>query len=146
MYNYRTKNNNYLIPDPSGFARFINSDGYHIRWVDDNEADYLTKVLEIVEESSVPTIQDHPNPPSITRVWQYVVSPEYPELSNNGGSYAYLHRVEEWSGWDHPNLNGFYLVTNHLYDSDFEEQGWHTDRFDSIDKAWEYIENFKVTA
>ena len=144
MSSYRTINSNYLIKDPSGFSRFINSQGHHIRWVDDNETDYLTKVLEYVEDEDLPLVKDNPNPPTINRVWQYVVPSDNPELSNNGGSYAYLHRVEEWTGWDNDNLNGFYLVTNHLYDSDFEEQGWSTDRFASSDDAWKYIEKFKV--
>jgi hypothetical protein len=35
-FTYKTKNQNYLIPD-RGWARFININGNHLRWVDAQE-------------------------------------------------------------------------------------------------------------
>ena len=121
MNNFKTKNNNYRIFD-RGYYRFIDSTGTHLRWVDDQEVEYLVRVLEYV--SDIPKIQSRPAMPSIERYWQYVEPAEFPELSNNGGSYDHLTCIEKWSGWG--KADGFYLTTNHLYNSDFEEQGWHS--------------------
>jgi hypothetical protein len=138
---YKTRNNNYLIED-SGYHRFVDSQGFHIRWIDDQELGYLSKVLETTTD--IPAIKDKPNPPSKKTVWQHIVPAQYPELSNNGGSYNHLYRVEERLNWDELSLNGYYLVTNHLYNSDYEDQGWNINKFDSESEAWDYIQKFKV--
>jgi len=120
---YKTKNNNYLISD-RGWARFINSSGTHLRWVDDEELEYLTRVLELVDECPKPL--NYPELPKVERYWQYIERSSQPELSSNGGVYDNLTRIEKYSNWDSFYINGFKLVTNHLYNSDFEDQGWNS--------------------
>lgn len=121
-FSYKTKKNNYLIPD-RGYSRFIDASGKHLRWVCDSEVEYLVKVLECINNYEAPVPQDKPAMPAIERVWQYIKPAEFPELSNNGGSYDHLTCIEKWVGWG--KADGLYLVENHLYNSDFEEQGWH---------------------
>lgn len=133
--NFKTKNNNYLISD-RGYARFIDSTGKHLRWVDDEEVSYLERVLEPVEEAPKPI--NLPDLPTVERYWQYIERAEFPELSNNGGSYDSLTRIEKWTGWGMGD--GYRLVTNHLYNSDFEEQGWHSESIADPDR---FIVNFK---
>jgi len=58
-YVYRTKNQNYLIPD-RGFTRFIDQNGKHIRWVDDQETEYLTRVLDCIDDTEAPKPIDFP--------------------------------------------------------------------------------------
>lgn len=140
---YRTINGNYLIYDDN-FWRFVSSSGSHLRWVTDDEADYLTKVLETISNNEIakfPKVKDRPYPIEVI-VWEHVEEPEFPELSNNGGSYAYLSRIVKRSGWDREWENGFFLVENHLYGSDFSGQGWSEKGFTSESEAMAYIETF----
>jgi hypothetical protein len=137
----KTANGNYLVLDTSTIYRFVNSEGKHLRWVEDDEADYLVKIME---KDSFPELEVDNHPlPTTEIIWQHVTPPENPELSNNGGSYAYLYRIEELKGWG-GGVDGFRLVTNHLWNSDFEEQGWNVKYFDSHTEMYEYIENFKI--
>lgn len=133
---YKTKNNNYLIEDTESYSRFVNSELDHLRWVHPDELLFLRHVCEPVDVILVPEPKD---PPVNKVTWEIVVPPEYPELSNNGGSYAYLHRVELWSGWDTESFNGYYIVTNHLYGSDYSDQGWHYEPATELE-AMRYIE------
>jgi hypothetical protein len=147
---FKTKSNNYMVCDHRrdwDKYRFIDSNGRHIRWIDEDEVKYLKQVLEPIAKdqySSFPEVEEREAPYAKT-VWQYVVPSENPDLSNNGGSYAHLYRVVEENGWDTVNLNGFFLVENHLYGSDFESQGWLTTKcFDSLEDVHAYIEAFNV--
>lgn len=140
MFAYKTKNNNWMIPDRMN-QRFIDSNGKHIRWISEQEASYLMRVLECHEIDDSPKPISIPNVPEEKIIWQYVEPAEFPELSNNGGSYEYLYRIVLRSGWDNENLNGYVLVTNHLYNSDFEDQGWNES---PIDNWMEYIEKFNI--
>jgi hypothetical protein len=138
---HKTKNNNYLIPHSSGYARFVTAIGTHLRWVHDDEINHLINVLECVDE----TIDaEHRNPPSCRTIWEHVTPPEDLDRSSNGGSYASLTRVELWEGWDLDNYNGYYLVTNHLYGSDYSGQGWNYEKFNSELDAHKFIEQFKT--
>ena len=121
-YAYKTINNNWLIPD-RGAARFIDTFGNHLRWVTDQECEYLMKVLEIHEPNEAPAARSNPHFPKEEIVWQYVKPSENPELSSNGGSYANLTRLIHRAGFSKLD-DGYYLVFNHLYGSDFEHQGW----------------------
>jgi hypothetical protein len=138
----KTSNGNFLVFDKIiREYRFVTENGNHIRWVESDEADYLCKVIEPTEEY---LILDNAKPPINETIWQHVTPPENPDLSNNGGSYAFLHRVERLEGWG-GGVDGIRLVTNHLYGSDYEEQGWRIDDYFSNEgEAWEFIENFKV--
>jgi hypothetical protein len=147
---FKTKSGNYMVCDHRrdwDKYRFVDAKGSHIRWIDENEVKYLKMVLEPIgkdEYVNFPEVEERESPYSKT-VWEYVVPSENPDLSNNGGSYAYLYRVVEENGWDTVNLNGFFLVENHLYGSDFESQGWVTSkRFDSLEDVHAYIEAFNV--
>lgn len=137
----KTVNGNYLIRDVRNYEyRFIKENGSHLRWVDSSEADYLCKAIELGEFPEL--YPDNALLPSVTTIWQHVTPPENPELSNNGGSYAYLNRVEKLEGWG-GELDGIRLITNHLYASDYEDQGWNTEKyFESESEAWNWIENF----
>ena len=139
---FKTKNNNWMIPDGL-FQRFIDSNGKHIRWIDDQECQYLMRVLECREIDESPKPANFPSPPKEEKIWQYVKPSENPELSDNGGSYAYLYRIVHRSGWDNKNLNGYFLITNHLYNSDFEDQGWHEISISELE-FYKYIESFKI--
>ena len=121
-YAYKTINNNWLIPD-RGAARFIDTFGNHLRWVTDQECEYLMKVLEIHEPNEAPAARSNPHFPKEEVVWEHVKPPEDPGLSNNGGSYYNLTRVIHRAGFSKLD-DGYYLVFNHLYLSDFEHQGW----------------------
>jgi hypothetical protein len=136
----KTVNKNFLIHDDRVKEyRFVDEKGFHIRWVTTDEADYLCKVIEPEEYDLV---VDNPSPPIVKIIWQHIVVPPKPELSNNGGSYAFLHRVEKLEGWG-DGVDGIRLVTNHLYGSDYEEDGWNlSEYFPSETEAWDYIENF----
>jgi hypothetical protein len=144
--NYKTKNNNYLISD-RGWARFINSYGTHLRWVDDEELEYLTRVLELVDECPKPL--NYPELPKVERYWQYIERSSQPELSSNGGVYDCLTRIEKYSNWDSFYVNGFKLVTNHLYNSDFEDQGWNSiylkDEIDAQSFITQFMHGKEVT-
>ena len=139
---FKTKNGNWMIPDGS-FQRFISSDGTHIRWIDDQECQYLMRVLECRELDKAPKPLTMPEPPKEERIWQYVEPSEHPHLSSNGGSYAYLYRIVLRSGWDIDSMNGYVLVSNHLYNSDYEDQGWNEKSMTELE-AMSYIENFKI--
>jgi len=138
-FTYKTKNNNFLIPD-RGWARFIDSNGTHLRWVDDEELEYLIKVLECVDEYPKP--QNYPEPPKVEIYWQHIKRSENPELSNNGGSYDCLTRIEKYSNWDSSYINGYRLVSNHLYNSDFELQGWSSISLKDESDAQAFIVQF----
>lgn len=136
----KTVNKNYLVFDKEiREYRFVSESGTHIRWVTEDEADYLCKVIEL---DNYPLQLDRAEPPVVRTIWEHVTPPENPELSRNGGSYAYLHRVERLEGWG-GGVDGIRLVTNHLYGSDFESQGWNiAEYFDSEMEAWDWIERF----
>lgn len=138
-FTYKTKNNNFLIPD-RGWARFIDSNGNHLRWVDDEELEYLTKVLECVDDSPKPV--NYPEPPKVEIYWQHIKRSENPVLSNNGGVYDCLTRIEKYSNYDSSYINGFKLVINHLYNSDFEEQGWNSIYLNNETDAQIFIAHF----
>lgn len=125
-YAYKTINNNWLIPD-RGLARFVDTFGNHLRWVTEQEMDHLMKVLEIHELNEAPKPRGFVKFPKEELVWQYVEPPEFPELSNNGGSYAHLTRIIHRAGFNKID-DGHYLITNHLYLSDFQHQGWHEEK------------------
>ena len=131
-YTYKTINNNWLIPD-RGAVRFIDTFGNHLRWVTDQECEYLMKVLEIHELNEAPAARSNPHFPKEEIVWEHVKPPEEPGLSNNGGSYYNLTRVIHRAGFSKLD-DGYYLVFNHLYLSDFEHQGWVEERI-SEDKV-----------
>lgn len=141
-----TINGNFLVWEGNRIGvqeyRFVNKYGSHIRWVESEEADYLCRALPDTEIVDFP-ILDCPDRPKRTVIWSHVTPAENPELSNNGGSYAYLHRVEKLEGWG--LVDGFRIVENHLWCSDFEEQGWHSTPV-TEKEAWDFIENFKATA
>ena len=139
----KTANNNYLVFDKTiREYRFVDSEGTHLRWVDEDEGGYLCKVLE--PEKYPNLVLDNPTPPSKKTVWYDVKPPEHIHLSNNGGSYAFLTKVEHLEGWG-GGLDGFRLVTNHLYDSDYEDQGWNIEKyFNNEDEALEFIEKFQM--
>lgn len=59
---FKTKNGNYLIPDKKNTLRFIDADGNHIRFVDRDEAKYLTKVLKPINLDDIPKILDKKKP------------------------------------------------------------------------------------
>ena len=130
-YAYKTINNNWLIPD-RGAARFIDTFGNHLRWVTDQECEYLMKVLEIHEPNEAPKPRGTVKFPKEELVFQKVIPPEIPELSNNGGSYAQLIRLIHRAGFSEA-CDGHYFITNHLYGSDFEEQGWHEEKISEED-------------
>ena len=58
---FKTKNGNFLIPDKKNTLRFIDADGNHIRFVDRDEAKYLTKVLKPINLDDIPKILDKKN-------------------------------------------------------------------------------------
>ena len=147
---FKTKNGNYMVYHSinCNVYRFINSEGKHIRWIDETEVKYLKQVLEPIGENeyfSFPEVVEERELPTVKTVWQHIDCSENPELSNNGGCYDHLYRIVEENGWDTDSLNGFFLIENHLYNSDFEEQGWVTvNKFDSLEDVHSYIESFKV--
>ena len=58
---FKTKNGNFLIPDKKNTLRFVDPDGNHIRFVDRDEAKYLTKVLKPIDLDDIPKILDKKN-------------------------------------------------------------------------------------
>lgn len=140
----KTRNGNFLVWEGNRIGiseyRFVSPEGSHLRWVEDEEADFLCRAIP--DRVEVELTLDTPQRPSRTVIWQHVVAPATPELSNNGGSYCFLNRVEKLEGWG--DVDGYRIVQNHLYGSDFEEQGWHSQGC-SEQEAWEFIENFKAT-
>lgn len=140
----RTRNGNFLVWEGNRSSiheyRFVDASGKHLRWVEDQEADYLCRAMPDREEVELEL--DRPVRPKRTVIWSHVTPAENPELSNNGGSYAYLHRVEKLEGWG--DVDGFRIVENHLWGSDFQGQGWHSVGV-SEEEAWKFIENFKAT-
>jgi hypothetical protein len=138
---FLTKNGNYLIEDTESYSRFVDAELNHLRWIHPDEMDFLRGVCTPVEIILVPEPREYP---SIKTIWEHVTPPEDPDRSNNGGSYAFLHRVELYEGWDTDSFNGYYLVTNHLYGSDYSGQGWHTQPFESEKDAMAFIEGFKT--
>ena len=58
---FKTKNGNFLISDKKNTLRFIDPDGNHIRFVDRDEAKYLTKVLKPINLDDIPKILDKKN-------------------------------------------------------------------------------------
>jgi hypothetical protein len=140
-YSYKTINNNWLVPD-RGCQRFIDTFGNHLRWVTDLEAKYLMSILEIHENNEAPKMKSQPHFPCEELVWEDVESPEEPGLSNNGGSYYSLKRIIKRSGWGIDD--GYFLVENHLYMSDFEDQGWNERSFNNEEDAMKYIRSFEL--
>jgi hypothetical protein len=140
-YSYKTINENWLVPD-RGCQRFIDTFGNHLRWVTDDEAKHLMSVLEIHENNEAPKMKSRPHLPCEEKIWEHVEAPEEPGLSNNGGSYYNLKRVIKRSGWGIDD--GYFLVENHLYLSDFEDQGWNERSFNNEEDAMRYISNFEI--
>jgi hypothetical protein len=60
-YAYKTKNENFLIPDKKNTYRFIDKNGKHIRFVDQDELDYLVRVLQPINLDDIPKILDKKN-------------------------------------------------------------------------------------
>jgi len=136
----KTTNGNYLVfDDKVKEYRFVNNYGSHIHWVSEEEADYLCKVIV---PADLELTVDVATPPITETIWQHVKPPENSNLSNNGGSYAFLHRIERLEGWG-GGIDGIRLITNDCYGSDYEEQGYNLEEYFSNEgEAWEWIENF----